>query len=150
MSFWQTKTLAQMNRDEWEALCDGCGQCCLHKLEDEDDGEYYFTKVACRLLDCDSARCKNYAQRKQYVPQCVQLGIENVENFHWLPSNCAYRLLADGEPLPAWHPLVSDSPDSVQKAGQSVIGRVISETELDPDPERAEQQLQDMVIYWVE
>ncbi len=144
MAFWREKTLEQMTPQEWESLCDGCGQCCLHKLENEDTGEYYYTEVACELLDIDCARCSNYKLRKKYVPECLKLSVEDVENFHWLPSNCAYRLLADGEPLPSWHPLISGNRQSVIDAGQSVIGRVISESEV------AEEDLEEHIIYWVE
>ncbi len=144
MAFWEDKTLEQMTPQEWESLCDGCGQCCLHKLEDEDSGELFYTCVACQLLDGETARCQDYKHRKQRVPECLQLRPADVEHFSWLPSNCAYRLLADSEPLPPWHPLISGTPQSVVDAGQSVIGRVKAEQDVDPD------DYEDMVIYWVE
>jgi uncharacterized cysteine cluster protein YcgN (CxxCxxCC family) len=125
--FWQTKSLAELNSDEWEVLCDGCGKCCLHKLEDADSGELFFTKVACRLLDLKTGRCTRYAVRSLLVPDCAQLTPETVARFTWLPDTCAYRLLAQGKELPAWHPLRSGDPHSVQRARMSVRGRAVSE-----------------------
>lgn len=125
--FWQVKKLDEMTGDEWESLCDGCGQCCLHKLEDEDTGDISFTNVACRLLDVTSCQCRNYAARKKLVPDCVILSPDQVPDFPWLPESCAYRLISEGKNLKSWHPLISGTPDSVHKAGISVQGRVISE-----------------------
>lgn len=121
--FWKTKTLAQMTDAEWESLCDGCGQCCLHKLEDMDTGDYYVTDLSCHLLDCSTGRCRDYANRKTLVPDCVQLTAKTVTKTRWLPETCAYRLLADGDDLPWWHPLVSGTPDTVREAGISVAGK---------------------------
>lgn len=129
--FWLLP-LDQLNRAEWEALCDGCGQCCLHKLEDADTGEIMHTNVACRLLDTATARCKDYRHRRAYVPDCLRLTLHNIEQAHWLPDSCAYRLRASGHPLPAWHPLMSGDPNSVIAAGISVAGRVVSEDEAGP------------------
>ena len=131
--FW-TLPLSRLNTAEWEALCDGCGKCCLNKLEDEDTGEVHFTNVACRLLDADSCRCTQYQTRKTFVPECVVLtkgGIGKVA--YWLPSTCAYKLRAEGRPLEPWHPLLSGDPESVHKAGQSVSGWTISEFCLSED-----------------
>lgn len=132
--YWETTPLDQMSPAEWEALCDGCGKCCLNKLEFEDDGEVCFTRVACRLLDGDSCRCKQYPIRHQFVPDCVSLTPEKLpEVAYWLPRSCAYRLLHEGKPLNSWHPLISGDPDSVHKAGASVQGWTVPETEVDED-----------------
>ncbi len=141
--FWENKTLTEMNRDEWESLCDGCGKCCLHKLEDEDSGEVYYTDVVCRYLD-SQCQCQQYAQRTTLVPDCVQLRPENVDEFHWLPHTCAYRLVSEGKPLPAWHPLISGSRDTVHRAGISVKGRGISDELVDLD------DMLDHIVHWVE
>lgn len=130
--FWETKTLGEMTRDEWEALCDGCGKCCLHKLEDEDTGELVPTNVACRLLDRRTGRCKDYRNRRAHVPDCVRLTPAKLDTIEWLPSTCAYRLLADGEKLPEWHPLETGDPDSVKRAGHSVSGWTVSEDDAGP------------------
>jgi uncharacterized cysteine cluster protein YcgN (CxxCxxCC family) len=124
--FWQTKTLAEMSRAEWESLCDGCGRCCLHKLR-EPGGRLVWTEVACRLLDRDSCQCSDYANRKARVPDCVKLTPKRLASIDWLPPTCAYRLLAERRDLPGWHPLVSGDPDSVRAAGVSVRGRAVAE-----------------------
>ncbi len=129
--FWRTKTLREMSRPEWESLCDGCGKCCLHKLQYDDTGEVHYTNVACRLLDLDSCRCSNYPQRQRHVPDCVALRPDKVLELGWLPSTCAYRRLANGQPLAWWHPLVSGDPETVHAAGQSVRGRAIAEKKAD-------------------
>jgi len=130
--FWRTKALTAMSPSEWESLCDGCGKCCLHKLEDEDDGSYAYTNVACRLLDLGSCRCKNYPNRREFVPDCVQLTADGIGALGWLPSTCAYRQLAAGKDLAWWHPLVSGDPDSVHRAGISVRGRAVAEHRAGP------------------
>jgi len=125
--FWEDVPLAQLDRAQWEALCDGCGKCCVHKLEDEDTGEIHATNVACRLLDRRQGRCSDYKHRHAYVAECVRLNAGNVADIEWLPSTCAYRLRANNQPLPDWHYLVSGDPESVHAAGQSTRGWTISE-----------------------
>jgi len=132
--FWETVPLDDLSREEWELLCDGCGKCCLNKLEDEDTGEVALTRVACRLLDGESCRCSQYPIRHQFVPECIVLTPESlVKNMYWLPQTCAYRLRAEGRRLFDWHPLVSGDPDSVHRAGVSVRGITIPEFEVDED-----------------
>lgn len=114
--FWKTKTLEQLTNAEWESLCDGCGLCCLHKLEDEDTGEIFATGVACRLLDANTCRCSNYPNRKSIVPDCIQLDIKTVRSVRWLPKTCAYKMIDNGEDLQWWHPLVSGNHKTVHEA----------------------------------
>jgi hypothetical protein len=129
--FWQTKTLDDMSKAEWESLCDGCAKCCLNKLENETTGEIQFTDVACRLLDTDLCRCVSYDDRKRFVPDCRLLTPAAVRQLEWLPSTCAYRLVNEGKDLFWWHPLVSGDPETVHTAGVSVRGRVVSERDTD-------------------
>ncbi len=131
--FWETKTLEQMSPTEWESLCDGCGKCCLLRLEDDEDGTIYTTRVTCQLLDTDSCRCAGYAQRFQKVPGCLQMTPELARTTTWLPDTCGYVRVARGQALADWHPLVSGTPDSVHSAGASVRGTVVSERDVDPD-----------------
>ena len=132
-AFWKTKSLAEMTQGEWESLCDGCARCCAIKLEDEDTGEIVTTQVVCRLLDLDSCRCTHYRERHDLVPGCARLTVEAIATFHWMPSSCAYRRLAEGHGLAWWHPLVSGDPHTVVDAGISVRGSVVSEAEVHPD-----------------
>jgi len=125
--FWRVTKLSDMTTSQWESLCDGCGLCCLHKLEDDDSGEISYTNVACRLLDIDSCQCANYPVRKKLVPDCVVLSPDQISEFHWLPHSCAYRMVSEGKDLHPWHPLISGSASSVHDAGISVQARVISE-----------------------
>lgn len=141
--FWKTTPLVDMSTAEWESLCDGCGRCCLFQLEDEESGDLVFTDVVCRLLDQGVCRCTRYESRKDHVPDCMVMNPENVvECAEFAPPTCAYRLLVEGRDLPSWHPLVSGDPESVHKAGISIRGRVISETEA------ADIDLQDRVVDW--
>ncbi|MDA0675109.1 MAG: YcgN family cysteine cluster protein [Proteobacteria bacterium] len=133
--FWRRKRLAEMSRAEWESLCDGCGKCCLHKIA-EDDGSISYTDIACRLLDIDACRCTRYARRNRYVPDCVRLTPDNVGTLSWMPSTCAYRLLAEGKDLPKWHPLVTGDPESTHRAQQSVRGRAVPQDTVDDLTER--------------
>lgn len=127
-NFWE-RPLAELSRTEWEALCDGCGKCCLHKVEDEQSGEVHGTNVACKLLDRHSGRCSNYRGRRAFVPDCIRLTAGNVTRLPWLPSTCAYRLRAEGKQLPQWHYLISGDPEAVHAAGISVRGWTVSEIE---------------------
>ncbi|WP_128891855.1 YcgN family cysteine cluster protein [Erythrobacter sp. HKB08] len=129
--FWELP-LAELTREEWEALCDGCGKCCLHKLEDADTGEVEHTNVACKLLDCETARCSDYRNRKAFVPDCLRLTMKIIDDVPWLPSTCAYRLRAEGKPLREWHYLLSGSRETIKQAGVSVAGRVVSEIDAGP------------------
>lgn len=139
--FWEQKALAEMSREEWESLCDGCARCCLIRLEDEESGELYTTSVVCRYLDIDHCRCSVYSERTRLVPDCLQITRENVSQLYWMPQSCAYRLLAEGKPLPEWHPLVSGNSESVHEAGISVRGFAISEEELGD-----EDDLEDFIL----
>jgi uncharacterized protein len=125
--FWKAKTLGEMSRAEWESLCDGCGRCCLNKLEDEDTGEFLYTRAACKLLDLRTCRCSDYANRQKKVADCVSLTPENVGSLGWLPRTCAYRLLDEGKSLAWWHPLVSGRAETVTEAGIAVKGDAYSE-----------------------
>ena len=141
--FWQTKGLHEMSREEWESLCDGCAKCCLHKLQDEETGDVHYTKVVCRYMD-KQCRCTEYQRRNDLVPNCVWLRPEDVEDFFWLPSTCAYRLVAENKPLKDWHPLVSGDPESVHRAGVSIQGRALSEDYVHPEG------MEEHIIHWVE
>ena len=123
---WE-KPLASLDRGEWESLCDGCGKCCLHKLEDEVSGEVHPTNIACRLLDRTSCRCSDYRDRRAYVPDCIRLTAQSVGKLPWLPSTCAYRLRAEGKPLPEWHYLISGDRETVHQVGMSARGWTVAE-----------------------
>ncbi|HLK84097.1 MAG TPA: YcgN family cysteine cluster protein [Xanthobacteraceae bacterium] len=143
LPFWRRKALAEMTPDEWESLCDGCGRCCLNKLEDEDTGRVYYTDVGCRLLDGATCRCKDYQHRGELVEDCVRLSPDNVADLKWLPPTCAYRLVARGRDLYWWHPLVSGDPETVHAAGVSVRGRVaISEENI------SVEEYEERIVSW--
>ena len=132
-----------MNESEWESLCDGCGRCCLHKLEDEDTGQVHYTDVACRLLNVAECRCSRYPARLEHVPDCVVLSPDNLEDLTWMPATCAYRRLWEGRGLATWHPLISGDSRSVQRAGISIRGRCVSESEVSAD------EIEERVIRWL-
>ncbi len=142
--FWQEKSLADMSPQEWESLCDGCGKCCLVKLQDEEDDQVYYTDIACRYLDLSTARCSDYTNRLRNVPACLNLTPANLADCYWLPESCAYRRIDEGRGLPQWHPLIAGRQDATRTEGRSVAGRVVSEDTVDED------DWQDRVIYWVE
>lgn len=141
--FWKKYSLTELTPEEWEALCDGCGLCCLIKLEDEDTHEVAYTKVACKLLDCKTARCSDYPNRLQYVPDCIQLTPEKLDTIHWLPSSCAYRRVAEGKSLPSWHYLKTGSRQSMIQAKKSAAGRCLSEVDIDED------EIDEYIVRWV-
>lgn len=138
--FWETVALEDMTREQWESLCDGCGKCCLLKLEDEDSGELAYTEVACRLLDMGSCRCTRYTERSRLVPDCITLTPDLIPTLRWMPKTCAYRRVYEGKPLLWWHPLISGDPETVHQAGISVRGRVVSE--------RRAGDLEDHIVDW--
>ena len=142
--FWECKTLEEMTQEEWELLCDGCARCCLHKLEDEDTGEVFYTAAACRMLDIHTCKCREYDKRKSLVPDCLFLSVEATTRFHWLPETCAYRLISQGKKLADWHPLVSKNPESVHEAGISVRAKAVPESAV--DTENLEPYILDMDI----
>jgi len=137
-SFWETKTLAEMSQKEWESLCDGCGKCCLIKLEDADTKELFYTDVSCHLLDARTCQCKDYPHRRKLVDDCLQLEVDDVEDFKWLPKTCSYRLLHEDKSLPKWHYLISGDRNTVHEKKMSVKNCVVSEKEV------AEH-----IVYWV-
>ena len=146
--FWQKKTLAQMNPQEWDSLCDGCGKCCLSKLEDEDNGDVYYTKLACEFLDVATCRCQDYDNRLNIQPECMQVNLSMLDNPYWLPTTCAYRLLAEKQPLPDWHPLITGNPKSVHNANISISSFAIH-LEKDQMDNIDESYLEEQIINWV-
>lgn len=143
-NFWEVLSLDQMSDEQWEMLCDGCGRCCLHKFEDEDSGEVFFTDVACRYLDEETCKCPHYGLRQTYVPDCLSINSDWGDKFNWLPSTCAYRLLYQKKRLHEWHPLISGNTNSVHLAGISVRGRTYSDAEI------SDEQSYLHVIEWVD
>lgn len=140
--FWKTTSLEDMSPEQWESLCDGCGKCCLLKLEDEDSGEVAYTRLHCRLLDASTCRCSDYENRKAKVPDCVRLAPDNVGALKWMPRTCAYRVLAEGGDLPDWHHLVCGDRNAVHRLGHSILGKTLSE-----DAVLEEDQI-DWIIDW--
>ena len=144
MTEWWEQPIEALDRDQWEALCDGCAKCCLHKLEDEDTGEVFYTKVRCQYLNESTCRCGDYSRRSILVPNCIHLEQGSVGDLDWLPSTCAYRLRAANQPLPEWHYLVSGSRETVHSAGASIRGRAISDEYVHPDG------YDEHIVTWVE
>lgn len=140
--FWKTKSLTEMTHGEWESLCDGCGRCCLNKFENEDTGKIYYTDVACKLLNLDTCRCSNYQQRTKIVKDCLVITPTNLPSMNCLPATCAYRLLHEGRDLYSWHPLISGNKQSVNEAGISVYGRVVSEIGM------SDEDMEDRIVKW--
>ena len=139
--FWETTSLKDMTRKQWESLCDGCALCCLHKLEDEDTEEVYYTDVHCRYMDTANCNCTVYLERQKKVPNCVWLTPDQASEFHWLPDSCAYRVLAEGRKLADWHPLISGDPNSVHEAGVSIKGKGVADNQV------AEEDWEDHIIW---
>lgn len=131
--FWESKSLGEMDEAEWEALCDGCGRCCLYVLHNDETGDVFETDVACRLFDAKKRRCTDYGNRHARVPDCVRVTADNVGSLSWMPETCAYRRLANGQGLPNWHPLITGRRESVVEAGIAVSENLISENEVDGD-----------------
>ena len=144
IKFWEQKLLTELDAEEWEQLCDGCGRCCMLKLEDEDTEDVAYTGMVCGLLDLETINCTQYPQRHELVPDCVVFDAAGAESFGWLPKSCAYRRLAEGRSLAWWHPLISGTRQTVVDAGISVHGRVVSEDNVHPDEHES------MVVTWVE
>ncbi len=142
--FWETKSLSDMTPEEWESLCDGCGKCCVLKLQDEDTEEIFSTDVGCKLLNCQTAKCSNYTNRKSIVPDCIILTPETLSQLSWMPKTCAYRRLDEGKSLPDWHPLITGQADSPKRAGHSVAGRIFPETTI------ADEDMPDHITDWDE
>jgi len=140
--FWRTTSLSNLTQAQWDSLCDGCARCCLHKLEDSETRAVYYTNVACRLLDLETCRCTRYADRTRLVPGCVEVSPKLLEDPYWLPSSCAYRLLAEGRDLPPWHPLVCGDADAVHRASVSVLNKVVGESEA--------QDWENHLIDWID
>jgi len=140
--FWEHKTLSRMSDKEWESLCDGCGKCCLNKIIDDETEELHYTNVSCHLLHTKSCKCRKYDQRFKLVKDCVKVSLDDIQQFHWLPKSCAYRRLAEGKPIPEWHPLITGSHSAMHKGGFSVRGKIISESSIDLD------NLEDYIAIW--
>ena len=143
--FWEKKKLDDLNREEWEALCDGCARCCLYKIQDEETNEVFYTTIVCRLLNLKNCRCTDYANRSVLMPTCLTLDTNLSRQLSWMPSTCAYRRLAEGKPLAWWHPLISKNPETVHFAGISIRDRAIPDDQIDLD-----QDLEDYIIEWID
>ena len=142
--YWETKSLSEMTKREWESLCDGCGKCCLIKLQDEETEQIHYTAAVCRYLEQDKCHCTVYEERKTLVPECVKLTPANLASVDFMPQTCAYRLLHEGKSLPDWHPLLTGNRARMDEAGHTVTGKIISEEYIHPD------ELEEHIITWVE
>jgi len=142
--YWNTTPLSDLSHEEWEMLCDGCGKCCLHKLQDEDTEEVFYTRVACELLDLKRGSCQDYQRRFDRVPDCMDVSTMTTSQMKWLPASCAYRLRSEDKALPLWHPLITGHVSSVQKDPRGIRGKVISETKVNPE------DLEDYIIRWID
>ncbi len=142
MSFWKDKKLTEMSREEWESLCDHCGKCCLTKLEDEDDSSVYYTNIICNLFDVKVGGCADYWNRETLVPTCLRLTQDNLDTIEWMPPSCAYRRIMEGRGLAKWHHLVSGNKKTIHKTGNSVLGRVVFEKDVD------EEYLEEHIVTW--
>ena len=142
--FWKNKKLEELSETEWESLCDGCGRCCLNKIEDPLKNKVYYTSIACHLLDCETCRCSDYENRQKRITDCVKVSLDNKAAFDWMPDTCAYKILYNGGELPSWHPLITGDPDSVHKAGISVRNRTIHPNDLPDDFEYFDYIIEDL------
>jgi len=143
MKFWKEKKLSEMSREEWESLCDHCGKCCLTKLEDEDEaGSIYYTNIVCDLFDNSDGSCTDYKNRETLVPTCLRLTQDNLDQIEWLPPSCAYRRVMEGRGLAKWHHLVSGDKNTIHETGNSVLGRVVFENEVNED------ELEEHIVTW--
>ena len=140
--FWRVKKMKDMNKQEWESLCDNCGKCCCIRLEDEETGDIYITDVACKLFDAETCKCTSYASRSEKVSDCVKLTKDNIDKLQWMPRTCAYRLISEGKELPYYHHLVSGSSSTIHDEGMSVKNEVVSETIVSED-----EQIKRIVIW---
>lgn len=143
-SYWRHLSLREMSKKQWEDLCDGCGKCCLIKLEDEENMVTEFTNIACQLLDEKTCRCKNYSKRHQIVRDCIKLTPKKVEALSWLPNTCSYRLIHEGKDLPSWHHLKTGNYQSIHKADASVKNKIVSELDVNEDC------WEDFIVDWIE
>ncbi|MGX5174306.1 YcgN family cysteine cluster protein [Aliikangiella sp. IMCC44653] len=128
--FWERIPLLELSETQWESICDSCCQCCAHKLQDEETEEIVKTNIVCQYLDTNQCRCTVYPDRHTYVPDCIKVTPENAAELDWMPDTCGYKLLANGEPLPKWHPLETGDPLSAKKQGAAICGKVISEADI--------------------
>ena len=154
--YWQSKSLAEMTDSEWEAICDGCAKCCLHKFIDDetveqatptqhmqDSEQIHYTNIACGLLNTKTCSCTQYAKRTVLVPECVKLTKDNLQDIFFMPPSCSYRRLHEGRGLPSWHPLLNKGKKTAMHlAGMSVRGKTIADHDVDLS------QFEDYIVLW--